>query len=178
MMTRIALMLLFASATAVATQGDEKKTDARNEGGKQAALESFKQLAGEWRGKELSGHNAGGEVHAIYKVTSGGSAVVETLFPGTEHEMVTVIHPDGNDIILTHYCALGNQPQMRAPGKLDGNQVAFKFVRATNLKSDKDMHMHDVTFTFVDKDTLKSEWVNYMDGKPGPPVVFEMKRQK
>ena len=37
---------------------------------------------------------------------------------------------------------------MKAPGKADGNKVAFAFVGATNMKSDKDMHMHNVTFTF------------------------------
>jgi hypothetical protein len=46
------------------------------------------------------------------------------------------------------------------------------------MKSDKDMHMHDVTFTFVDKDTLKTEWTHYMDGKPAGNVVFEFKRKK
>ena len=44
------------------------------------------------------------EATVTYKVTSGGSAVVETIGPGTEHEMVTVIHPDGDDLMLTHYC--------------------------------------------------------------------------
>ena len=36
---------------------------------------------------------------------------LETEFPGTEHEMVTVITQDGADLALTHYCMLGNQPQ-------------------------------------------------------------------
>jgi hypothetical protein len=111
-------------------------------------------------------------------VTSNGSAVVETIGPGTDHEMVTVIHPDGDELMLTHYCAIGNQPRMKAPGKADGNKVAFAFVGATNMKSDKDMHMHNVTFTFVDKDTLKAEWTHYMDGKAAAPTVFEMKRKK
>ena len=67
---------------------------------------------------------------------------------------------------------------MRAAGKADGNKVAFHFVRATNLKSDQDMYMHDVTFTFIDNDTLKAEWVNYNKGKAGEKAVFEMKRKK
>jgi hypothetical protein len=178
MMLRIALTFALLSTTAVAGLGDDKKTAAPDESGKQAALEAFKKLAGEWRGKEVIGHDTGMEVRVTYKVTSGGSAVVETLFPGTDHEMVTVIHPDGNELVLTHYCALGNQPQMRAPGKLEGNQVAFKFVRATNLSSEKAMYMRDAKFTFIDKDTLKSEWSHYQDGKPAGQVVFELKRQK
>ena len=55
-----------------------------------------------------------GDLVARYAVTAAGSAVVETVFPGTEHEMVTVYHADGSDLVLTHYCMEGNQPRMRA----------------------------------------------------------------
>ncbi len=145
---------------------------------KNAVLEQFKQLAGEWTGKEVSGMNEGQTMQIKYKVTAGGSAVVETIMPDSDHEMVTMIHPDGDDLILTHYCMLGNQPQMRASAKGDVKEVAFKFTKATNLKSDKDMHMHDAKYTFVDKDTLKTEWTHYSDGKETGKVVFELKRKK
>jgi hypothetical protein len=138
-----------------------------------AGLDQFKQLAGDWVGK-----GPHGEMVVNYKVTSNGSVVVETIMPGTDHEMVTVIHPDGEDLILTHYCALGNQPKMRAKTKGDDKKVAFEFIGATNMKSDKDMHMHNVTFTFVDKDTLKADWTHYADGKDAGAMTFEMKRKK
>ena len=92
--------------------------------------------------------------------------------------MVTVIHQDGDDLALTHYCALGNQPHMKTKRKTDGDKIAFKFASASNLKSEKEMHMHDVTYTFVDKDTLKAEWTHYDDGKPAGSAVFELKRKK
>jgi hypothetical protein len=136
------------------------------------AFDQFKKLAGEWVGKGPDGQ----ELHVTYKVTAGGSAVLETIMPGGAHEMVTMIHPDGNDLILTHYCMLGNQPQMKATG-LDGNKVAFQFVKATNMKSDKDMHMHDATYTFVDADTLRSSWSHYVDGKNAGQMTMEMKRK-
>jgi hypothetical protein len=114
-----------------------------------------------------------------YKPTSGGTAVVETIGAGSEHEMITVIHPDGDGLSLTHYCMLGNQPQMRAAkSDISGKSIAFQFVRATNMKSEKDAHMHSVTYTFVDKDTLKSEWTNYSDGKPGGKMAFLLTRKK
>ena len=143
-----------------------------------SAFAAFKKLAGDWVGKGVADSGHGEKVSVNFKVTAGGSAVVETELPGTAQEMVTIIHPDGNDLILTHYCHVGNQPQMRAPGRLDGKQVAFKFVRATNLKSEKDMHMRSVTYTFVDDDTLKAEWTLYQEGKPGGSAVFELKRKK
>ncbi|HEX4130718.1 MAG TPA: hypothetical protein VHZ24_11805 [Pirellulales bacterium] len=138
-------------------------------------LDAFKALTGDWVAKQVGGDEK--EFTVNYKVTAGGSAVVETISPGTDHEMVTVIHGDGPDLVLTHYCMLGNQPQMKAPGDGKSKTVAFKFVRATNLGSDKDMYMHDVTYTFVDKDTLRSEWTHYNDGKPSGNVVFELKRK-
>jgi hypothetical protein len=141
-----------------------------------AAFTLFKQLAGDWAGKELGKEDE--EIHVRYKVTSGGTAVVETIFPGTDHEMVSVVHPDGPDVLLTHYCMLGNQPQMKASGTADGKTIEFKFVRATNLKSDKDMYMHDATFTLVDSDTLRSEWTHYHDGRASGQVVFVLRRQK
>jgi hypothetical protein len=138
------------------------------------AFEMFKKLAGEWVGsKPVEGQ----ELRVQYKLTSGGSAVVETIFPGSDHEMVSVIHPDGKDVVLTHYCMLGNQPQMKASGAGHGNKVEFKFVRVTNAKSDKDMHMHEATFTFVDDNTLRTAWTLYNDGKAQKQEVFELKRK-
>src|SRR5947209_7983294 len=165
--------VVFVTAVAVIAAADPPKGS-----GSVPALEPFKQLAGEWVGKEVEGHNPGQPVHVKYKVTSGGSAVVETMFPDSDHEMVTVIHPDGDHLVLTHYCMLGNQPRMTAPAKNDGKSVAFKFAGVSNLKSEKDMHMHDVTFTFVDKDTVKTEWTHFQDGKAAGKAVFELKRKK
>ena len=142
-----------------------------------AGLERFKQLAGDWVGKGKHGEEEH-DARVNYKVTSGGSAVVETIDPGGGHEMITVIHPDGDALLLTHYCMIGNQPQMKAQPKPGENKIAFEFVKATNLKSDKDMHMRSVTFTFVDQDTLIAEWTNYDQGKEAGKAVFHMKRKK
>jgi hypothetical protein len=172
------LSLLVAALAVAALSADDKKPDPHKEPIKHAGLDQFKKLAGDWVGKEPLGEAKGKEFHVQYKVTSNGSTVVETIAPGTEHEMITVIHPDGDDLLLTHYCALGNQPQMKASSKGDGKSVAFKFVRATNMKSDKDMHMHEVTYTFVDADTLKAEWTHYNEGKAAGKVTFELKRKK
>jgi hypothetical protein len=159
-------MLAFA---AVSQGHDGKKAD--------APLDKFKELAGEWVGK---GDHEGQKMDSriVYKVTSAGSAVVETMDPGGPHEMITVIHQDGDHLGLTHYCGIGNQPHMKASPKPGDNKVAFDFVSASNLHSPNDMYMHNVTYTFVDKDTLKTEWTNYDKGKEAGKVVFELKRKK
>jgi hypothetical protein len=38
--------------------------------------------------------------------------------------------------------------------------------------------MREVTFTFVDADTLKTEWTTFKNGKADHTGVFEMKRKK
>ena len=118
------------------------------------------------------------EIRVVYKVTAGGSAVVETIDPGSPHEMVTVIHADGDALALTHYCMFGNQPHMKATPKAGDKTIAFEFVNATNLKSDKDGYMRSAKFTFVDKDTLQTEWTHYQDGKEAGKAVFDLERNK
>ena len=169
--------LFFLTAFALAVGLAAKANADDKEKAKTSQFEMLKALAGEWTGKGSHGE-ATRDAKITYKVTSGGSAVVETLDPGGEHEMVTVFNQDGDDVVLTHYCMLGNQPRMQADAKDEGNKVHFKFVGATNMKSDKDMHMHEVVFTFIDKDTLKTEWTNYNDGKPAGNAVFNLKRKK
>jgi hypothetical protein len=160
---------LVLAACAVGSQAQEgKKAPAGNPG-----LERFKQLAGEWAGK-----GPHGEMRIVYRVTSGGSTVMETIDPGSDHEMVSMIHADGADLLLTHYCMLGNQPHMKAMPKSGDSKIAFEFVKVTNLKSDNDMYMRSATFTFVDKDTLKTEWTSFKDGKETEKMVMELKRKK
>jgi hypothetical protein len=144
---------------------------------KAAGFEALKKLAGDWVG--TGSHGPGGHDVAVnYKVTSGGSAVVETFFGGTEHEMVTVYHRDGDDLVLTHYCMLQNQPRMRAAGGGEANKLVFKFDGGTNLKSEKDTHMHDMTLEIVDDDHIKAAWTLYKEGKAAETATFDMKRKK
>src|SRR5579862_1470550 len=112
MKIRTMASVLVAAAFAVVVHAEDKKPSQAGE-----RFEQFKQLAGDWVGT-ATGHGPDEkDVHVQFKVTAGGSAVVETEFPGTEHEMVTVITEDGGDLSLTHYCMLGNQPHMKADGK-------------------------------------------------------------
>jgi hypothetical protein len=176
-MIRKAGLLAVGFAVMVAlAPAEEKKEDSGAT--KNARFEQFKQLAGEWIGENQKDEKGPKQIHVKYRVTAGGSAVVETIFPGTENEMITVIHPDGENLILTHYCMLGNQPQMKASAKGDPKVVPFEFVRVTNLKSEKAMFMHDVTYYFLDKDTIKTEWTHFNDGKEAGKGIFEVKRKK
>jgi hypothetical protein len=127
-----------------------------------ARFEKLKALAGDWTKSD-----GDGTVEASYRVTAGGTAVMETLFPGTPHEMVTVFTVDRGVLVLTHYCAAGNQPRMKALKGGDANGIEFKFDGGGNIKSPKDGHMHEASFAFKDADHLTSKWQFYKDGKPG-----------
>lgn len=165
--------LVIASCLAWTTLAgaDGKAESAKSE---KPPFDKFAQLAGEWVGKGIHGDSAE-ELHVVYKVTSGGSTVVETIAPGTDHEMITVIHQDGDDLLLTHYCMLGNQPRLKLDPASSPNQLQFKFAGGTNLDVTKDAHMHDATYTFVDADHVELSGVAWVGGKPAPDHCGTMK---
>jgi hypothetical protein len=137
-----------------------------------AALEKLKKLAGDWTLGEGKGTSFS------YRVVSSGSAVMETLFPGTPHEMITMYHLDGGDLVLTHYCALGNQPRMKAKLGGDPKTLAFEFAGGSNLDPASDRHMHEAKIVFVDDDHMRSEWTTFDKGAKIDTKVFELARLK
>jgi hypothetical protein len=130
-----------------------------------AGLEKMKKLAGTWLAADSDG-KATDQVASIIKVTAGGSAVHETLFPGQPHEMVSIYTVNGPDLIMTHYCVLGNQPCMKADPKSPANQIVFQFAGGGNLDPNKDKHMHEATLTIVDDDHIEVQGTGWENGAP------------
>jgi hypothetical protein len=80
--------------------------------------------------------------------------------------------------VLTHYCAAGNQPRMRAK-TFAGDAFAFDFDGGTNLDPARDSHMHAGRIEFLGPDRIRSRWIGWDKGGPsGQPVVFELERRK
>jgi hypothetical protein len=129
------------------------------------ALDRFKALVGEWVAAEDGEMSKKGDLVARYAVTAAGSAVVETLFPGSPHEMVTVYHADGSDLVLTHYCMEGNQPRMRARNAR-GSRFEFAFDGGTNIDPKRDRHMNSASLELVGADEIRSVWTEIEAGKP------------
>ena len=77
-----------------------------------AEFAQLKNLVGSWKGTQETPEGTR-EVIVEYHLTSAGTALVEKLFPDTEHEMLSVYHGDGDKVVMTHYCAFGNQPRMK-----------------------------------------------------------------
>lgn len=173
MMQRLTIGGVFLIAFAAGAGGaDTPKSPA------DAQFEKLKKLAGTWVEADKDGKPTD-KVQSVWKVTAGGSAVQETIFPGQPMEMVSVYHKDGSDLLMTHYCMLGNQPRMKADPKSSPNQIKFEFAGGTNLNPAKDMHMHEGTLTFVDDDHIEFSGCAWVDGKPSDHCgTFKLVRKK
>ncbi len=90
----------------------------------------------------------------------------ETLFPGQPHEMVSLYTSEGPDLLMTHYCVLGNQPRMKADPASTANKIIFKFTGGGNLDPAKDKHMHEATLTIVDPDHIEVHGMGWENGSP------------
>ncbi|HZZ80226.1 MAG TPA: hypothetical protein VFE62_17055 [Gemmataceae bacterium] len=142
-------------------------------------FDKMKKLVGTWvvvgkDGKPTS------EVMSVIKLTAGGSAVHETLFPGQPHEMVSVYTVDGSDLFMTHYCVLGNQPRMKADPKSPKNQIVFTFAGGANLDPKKDKHMHEAILTIVNDDMIELNGCGWENGAPAKEMCcgFKLARKK
>ena len=74
-------------------------------------LNRIKALEGTWKSTTSMFGKENEEVFTEYKITAGGSAVLETIFPGTPQEMVSVYYDDDHGkLAMTHYCMMRNRP--------------------------------------------------------------------
>jgi hypothetical protein len=129
-----------------------------------AAFDKLKSLAGEWQGKV----NEGGKeslATTSFRLVSDGSVLMDVLAPGTPHEMVTMFHMDGSDLLATHYCAAHNQPRFLFVSTSEPNVVAFEFKDATNLSSPTAPHMVGVKFTLLDPNHHVEDWTFFANGQ-------------
>ena len=173
------VLCLAALATGGALRaGDKPEDKAAAAAAKPAVpnkLDAIKKLAGDWVQVGEDGKPTD-KVVSTYRLTAGGSAVEETMFAGTHHEMITIYHMDGDDLVLTHYCVTGNQPRMKAE-KQAGNTLVFKCAGGTNMKSENDEHMHRATIIFKDDDHIQAAWEEFKDGKNVMTASFNLARK-
>jgi hypothetical protein len=142
-----------------------------------AAFDKLKAMAGDWIDVDGS-MGMKDRIAVSYRVTGGGNSVIETLFAGTPMEMTTVYYKDGRHIALTHYCAAGNQPRMRAT-TTDGESLAFDFDGGSNLDPAKDSHMHAGRIDFLGPARVKAVWTGWSNGKPSAhSPTFNLARKK
>lgn len=152
----------------------------------QQGFEQLKGLAGTWEGEpEGEGEEAAAEADAAGTVTheiqvsAAGTVVMETMAPGTAHEMINMYHLDGEDLLLTHYCAGGNQPRMRLNREQSSaDLLVFDFAGGTNLDPEVDNHIHSARIQMVDGDHMESVWKAYAAGEEAGTMTFHLSRSE
>lgn len=170
---------------AVATKGKSEKCH-EEESKKQcdmkapvasSAFSDLKAIAGNWSGS----HMMNGKEEAIkinYRLTAGGTALVETLGPGTPKEMISVYTSEGKDKVrMVHYCMMGNQPNLVLDSYKD-NVFHFDFVKSPTASSScKEGYMGELTITIKDKNHMNQKWVAKKKGKIMDTVQFDLTRR-
>jgi hypothetical protein len=138
-----------------------------------AVFKKLSSLVGNWEGVQ-----DGVPIKVTYSVTANGSALVEEAKPGDSAPMLTMFTVDGDHLIATHYCAVGNQPQMVSGVPDDLQQgVTFSLQRVTGMKTPDDWHNTGLTFTLDDQDHITQRWTYLYKGKTGANV-FHYTRKK
>jgi len=120
----------------------------------ETAFSRLKALVGDWDVE--SSHGKG---HSRFELIAGGSVLLEHFTEPDGQEMLTAYHlVDGSRLVLTHYCMVGNQPQMVAE-KFDGasGELDFAFAGGSNIAPGAG-HMHDASFELVSSDRFSAKW--------------------
>jgi hypothetical protein len=116
-----------------------------------------------------------------YRMVSNDSALVETWGSSSGNQTLTVYHRDGERLVLTHYCAQGNQAHLVAV-EADPSRVRFHRVSATNWNEEQSVldelvlhvepNLLERTDTYVDADgvtdTTVLRFTRVVDQEPAP----------
>lgn len=169
MQSRIALIAFLFVASAAFLSGDYMSKMAAN-----PAYDKMKTLVGSWKGT-ADEHGQQLPTKARFKMVSDGSAIAGWLDEDTPHEMLTMFHLDGDEVVATHYCAAHNQPRMVLMKGGDANKLVFKFKDGTNIAPD-DGHMQQLAITFDGSNHHVEDWT-YTSGGKEDTTRFDFKRE-
>ncbi len=140
-----------------------------------AAMDRFRALEGTWTAtyEDPSWEPA----ETTYRTIAAGSAVVETIFAGQPHEMITVYFLDGDALRATHYCAAQNQPNLVAE-TITPDVIEFGTLDVTDLESPDAMYMGGARFEWIDDDHFTVTWTSFENGEVGKTLRVQAERVK
>ena len=139
-------------------------------------FERLKTLVGTWTGKCDMGQGPI-EMTVQYRLLAAGSVLEERVFAGTPNEMVTMYYDQGGKLALTHYCMLGNRPGMLLKSS-DNKSIRFDFDKTCGIDPTGESHMHAMTITFDDANTVTTTCQAIIDGKEADEHATTLKRVK
>lgn len=138
-----------------------------------AVFKQLTSLIGEWQGSEN-----GVALHITYTLLANGTALMEQMAAAGESPMITMFTVHGDQLLATHYCVAGNQPQMAASAPNDlKDGLTFSLLRITGMKTPGDWHNTGVTISLDDSDHMTQRWTYAYKGKTGTNV-FHYSRKK
>ncbi len=138
------------------------------------AFNQLKALVGQWEG----GTSGSSKTRVSYELISNGSVLMERLSPANEPEMVTMYSLEGDRILVTHYCSMGNQPTMQtAPSPAANGKLEFTFLRLAGAKSPGEAHMAALTVSLPDKNHLVQTWTFDEGGGKSQTETFTYTRK-
>jgi hypothetical protein len=163
-------MLLLAASVAV--RADEAPKAKKGS----AEFERMKTLVGTWQGKTDMGQGPV-DITVKYRLLAGGSVLEERVFEGTPNEMITMYYDQDGKLAVTHYCVMGNRPGMLLKSS-DDKSIKLDFDKTCGIDPKKESHMHGLTISFDNADTITTSCKAFMDGKEVPDHPTTLKRVK
>jgi hypothetical protein len=112
-----------------------------------------------------------------YRLLAAGSVLEERVFAGTPNEMVTMYYDQDGKLAMTHYCVFGNRPSMKIKSA-DAKTIKFDFDATCGINPNKESHMHALSITFDDADTITTSCKAIIDGKEQAEKPATLKRVK
>lgn len=139
----------------------------------EGAFDVLKHLEGTWEGEALVVPVGASKEDGVqstttvkYETIANDTSVMATFAEGSPMEMVSLYHLDGkNELVHTHYCAVGNQPTMRFEKTDKPGVIKFDFASGTNMDVTKDGHVHGGTMKLKADGTLESATELWNNGK-------------
>ena len=139
-------------------------------------FERMKTLLGTWKGRTDMGQGPV-DLTIQYRLLAGGSVLEEKVFAGTPNEMTTMYYDNGGKLALTHYCMFGNRPGMVLKSS-DSKTIKFDFDKTCGINPTKESHMHALSISFDDADTITTSCKALIDGREMDEHSTTLKRVK
>ncbi len=131
------------------------------------AFKKLSGLVGNWTGKSGSGR----ENRVNYRLTAGGTVLVETWSLSAGRESMTLYHLDGESLIATHYCPQGNQPRLvLMPAD---ETMHFAFLDGTNLQVPGKSHQYSFWLKIKDRDHFQRNEIYVENGTASETAPVE-----
>ena len=180
------VVLMSLSTAAFAQSGAQEPADKPSPSDAQKSFTFLKTLAGTWQGPLTTvppQHDMGfGTLAQVsLRVTSRGNALAHEMKqagtpddPARYDHPITMLYLDGDRLLLTHYCDVGNRPRMVAKTSPGGNKVEFDFLDLSG--GNQHGHMHHAVFTIIDPNHHIEDWTFMTPGDKPVQAHFDLKR--